>query len=98
MTIKPNYGIPSNSKGIEMLIRALKNPPNDKMNTGAQQSFHSHGRWQSCDLANYYPQSVIDAKNAIPELINLLKTRENERDQRVRAMDLHVLKPNPKHG
>ena len=78
------------SKGIEMLIRALKTPPNEQNEELAHNSrfIRMDAGSLLCDLANYYPQSVIDAKNAIPELINLLKTRENERDQRVRAIEL----------
>ncbi len=77
-------------KGIKMLVRALETPPNEQNEELAHISRVTRMNAGNllCDLANYYPKSVIDVKNAVPELIYLIKTRETERDQRVRAIEL----------
>jgi RNA polymerase sigma factor (sigma-70 family) len=77
-------------KGIKMLVRALQTPPNEQNEELAHNSRITRMNAGSllCDLANYYPQSAADFKSAIPKLINLLETRENESDQRVRQIEL----------
>jgi len=61
------------SKGVGMLVRALKFPPNDR-------DTRMRAAYLLCQLG-----MKNDAKNAIPELIDLLKT---EKDDSVRALEL----------
>ena len=63
-------------RGIQMLVRALKPPANKEAET--QRNIGRKTRMDAanllCELANYYTQSIIDAKGAIPRLIESLKT------------------------
>jgi hypothetical protein len=66
-------------EGIQMLVRALKPPPDglDKEQANASRKTRMCAANLLCNLANYYTQSVADAKSALSGLINDIKT-END--------------------
>ena len=67
-------------QGIQMLVRALKPPPKteDETQRNSGRKTRMDAASLLCDLANYYTQSVIDTKGAIPGLIKSLKTETDD--------------------
>jgi RNA polymerase sigma factor (sigma-70 family) len=74
-------------KGVQMLVRALKSPPNgqneEQMNTS--HVIRMNAAIVLCQLEDY--KLGNDVNRAIPELINLLKS---EKDDGVRAIELSI--------
>jgi RNA polymerase sigma factor (sigma-70 family) len=79
-------------KGIQMLVHALKTPVDEQDEKKASRSRQIRMNAGSLlgDLASLDPKSVLAVKSVVPDLINLMESRKNERDQRVRGMELNV--------
>src|SRR4029077_18605399 len=74
-------------KGVQMLVRALKPPPNglSEEQVNSNRVIRMNAASVLCQLGNH--QLGNDLQSAIPELINLLK---NEKDDGVRGIELAI--------